>query len=360
MITKLIAIVMLGAFIPANSGPAVNTWGHHESRTPVEVSGLPAVSQIQAANWGGLAIGTNGDAYQWMAANNPAAQEVSGPTSVVSVGEGGGIPFGAAVTSSGRLWTWGHDQFGELCDGNTADSEPVSQVPGVTDAAQVQGGAQHLLILTDSGTVEACGQGTDGELGDGTFQDHSSTPVQVRGLRDITAISAGNATSYALDSAGTVWAWGENNYGQLGNATTTNSDVPVQVELPSPAVEVFAGGSASWNGQAIALLKDGSVYAWGNDKWGQLGNGISEPYSSVPVQATALPDETWSYVASGGEDGFALDSKGELWEWGDKPHGHGPDGGRNVIKQPKQVASGVTQVSAVAGIVEILITPSLS
>lgn len=351
MPTKSIVIVVIAGLIPAHNAPAVKTWGHHEGSTPAAVSGLPAVSQIQAANWGGLAIGTNGDAYQWLAAEQPKAQLVSGPSNVVSVGEGGAIPFGAAVTSSGDLWAWGHDQMGELCDGKTANSEPVTRVSAVSDAVQVQGSAQHLLILTDSGTVEACGDDADGQLGNGTFENHSAVPVRVSGLHDITSISAGNESSYALDSSGTVWAWGQNTYGQLGNGTTTDSDVPVRVQLPSPAVEVFAGGSASWNGQAIALLKNGSVYAWGNDQWGQLGNGTTEPYSSVPVQASALPDETWSYVASGGENGFALDSHGGLWSWGAKTQGHGtrPDGNWST-NEPQQVASGVTQVSAVASI----------
>ena len=74
------------------------------------------------------------------------------------------------------------------------------------------------------------------------------------------------------------------------------------------------------------------------------------------MQATALPDETWRYVASGGEDGFALDSNGELWTWGADLHGHGPDGAGSIL-QPVQVASGVAQVSAVAGIIVTLGAP---
>src|ERR1700722_12447204 len=110
MSTKLIGILVISSLMPASNASAVRTWGHHESSTPVAVSGLPSVSQVQAANWGGLAIGTNGDAYQWMAASQPEAQMVNGPSKVVSVGEGGGIPFGAAVPSSGDLWTGGHTQ----------------------------------------------------------------------------------------------------------------------------------------------------------------------------------------------------------------------------------------------------------
>jgi len=333
------------------STATVATWGLHMDNATVEPSNLPdGIEQIQAANWGGLALDTSGTVYSWTSSPDPVATLVDGPTDVVSIGEGGGSVFGAASTGSDDLWTWGADQSGQLCNRETGSHVEPSEIQGI-DATAVSGGQQHLLILTKLGTVFACGNNDDGQLGDRSTTN-SDVPVQVTGLTNITQISAGNRFSLARNSSGDVYAWGSNDFGQLGDGNANSSDVPVEVPLPSPAVQIYAGGSSLKNGSAIALLKNGEVYAWGNDDWGQLGNGI-EPGGSQdrPIQVNVPRGITVAYVAMGGADTFVLTNDGDLYAWGNDERGQLGNGTttRQVVN-PQQVSSGIEQISAVASI----------
>ncbi len=373
MIAWAVLIALLSAGSPATS--PVTVWGGSNGSTPVAVSGLSsAVTDVQAANWGGLAI-ENGNVYQWTNSDTPAATKVSGPQSIVSIGEGGGDQYGAAITSSGQMWTWGYDGDGQLCNGKTGSDFSPSLVD-VSNATEVSGGQEHLEYLTGNGYVKGCGNNEYGQLGNGTMTN-SSTQVKAEGLTDVTQISAGNQFTLALDSSGRVWAWGENDLGQLGDGTTTNSDVPVQVQIPdpSPAVQIYAGGSQrnppKPNGSGIARLADGNVYAWGDDAWDQLGVGGSSTTCTVlgtdppeqvacsdtPVQVEGLPSDV-TYVAMGGADSFALTSSGDLYGWGDNSAGQMGNGGDSpsVYVTPTLLESGVAQISAVANTVVALNT----
>jgi alpha-tubulin suppressor-like RCC1 family protein len=357
----LFALVL--AFVPIASNTSISnvyTWGGNNAdigTSAVAVGGLPAdIVSVQAADWGGMAIDSAGNAWTWTRSTSPVASEVAGPTDVINLGEGEDISrsFGAAVTSGGALWTWGHDTRGDLCDGKktTTHSLPPAPVSGVDNAVEATGGAAHLAFLTSTGAVWSCGGNSDGQLGNGSNAD-SNVPVEAKHLKNIVAISAGNKFTLALAKDGRVFAWGGNNFGQLGNGSTANSDVPVQVQLPSKAAEVFAGGSETNNGQSIALLRNGQVWAWGNDAWGQLGNGETEPYSDVPVQSTALPSQEWSYVATGGTSSFALDSAGNVYAWGGDSGGQLGDGTESTyVLDPEKVATGYSMISAVAVVFE--------
>lgn len=131
-------------------------------------------------------------------------------------------------------------------------------------------------------------------MGDGTTSTKSS-PVPVSGLSGIVAISAGRLHCLALRNDGTVWAWGQNDYGQVGDGTTVNRLVPVRVPLPRPAVAISAGSDSS-----AVLLDDGAVATWGTSIFGQLGNGIT---SNTPLPAPVLspdaPDLTIALTDSG-------------------------------------------------------------
>lgn len=142
----------------------------------------------------------------------------------------------------------------------------------------IAGGLSYSLALAKDGTVWAWGRNSYGQLGDGTTTT-SSLPVQVKGsagtgtLSGITAIAANYMQSFALAEDGTVWAWGRNNYGQLGDGTITNSSLPVQVKnsagtgVLSGITAIIAGGH-----HTLALAEDGTVWAWGRNQLGQLGD----------------------------------------------------------------------------------------
>ena len=153
--------------------------------------------------------------------------------------------------------------------------------------------------------------------GDGTITPRT-TPVQVSGLNGVIAITARLHHSLALRSDGTVWAWGDNAYGQLGDGTTRNRSMPVQVSGLSGVIAVSAGGSRS-----LALRSDGTVWAWGYNSSGQLGDGTTT-HRSMPVQVSGLSGVI--AFAAGGEHSLALSSDGSVWAWGNNSSGQLIDG----------------------------------
>ena len=189
------------------------------------------------------------------------------------------------------LTAWGYNYFGQLGDGsyghNRTTPVEVSNLGGA-ELKAIAAGSSHSLALKADGTVLAWGDNTSGQLGDGT-NDKSTIPVQVEDPNDLSgflsgvnAIAVGWSHSLALKDDGTVWAWGENRSGQLGNGSTTNSNTPVQVSDLDGVKAVAAG----W-GHSLALKDDGTVWAWGDNQLGQLSDGTNAN-SSTPVQVSNL------------------------------------------------------------------------
>ncbi|MFN3532324.1 MAG: carboxypeptidase regulatory-like domain-containing protein [Candidatus Brocadia sp.] len=196
----------------------------------------------------------------------------------------GGGHHSLALKPDGTVWAWGQNDFGQLGNGTTSDSTipvQVLSVPGKTDnfsgATAITGGWSYSVALKSDSTVWAWGRNDFGQLGNGTTSD-STVPVQVSNLSGVLAIAGGGFHSLGLKSDGTVWAWGDNSYGQLGNGTTSNSTVPVQVKNLSGIVVIAGGGFHS-----LGLKSDGTVWAWGRNDFGQLGDGTTKD-STIPVQ----------------------------------------------------------------------------
>ena len=143
-------------------------------------------------------------------------------------------------------------------------------VTGISNATAISAGGFHSCALLSNGQVDCWGDNEVGQLGNGTTGTYVATPVQVTGISNATAISAGTggAHSCALLATGRVECWGSNDYGQLGNGSTTDSSTPVQVSGISNATAISAGGAHS-----CALLATGEIYCWGLNEDGQLGNG---------------------------------------------------------------------------------------
>src|SRR5256885_1344811 len=189
----------------------------------------------------------------------------------------------------GTVQCWGRNNFGQLGngDGNLADSSVPVPVRDLTTATRVVTGDSHTCALLGDGTVQCWGVGDSGQRGDGTFNNISSVPVAVVGmdgtghLTNAVAIAARGYHSCALLGDGTVWCWGRNVEGQLGDGTTTSSSTPVRVGGITGAVAVSAGVF-----HTCALLSDGTVKCWGavgpGNDFGQLGNGATTG-SSTPV-----------------------------------------------------------------------------
>jgi alpha-tubulin suppressor-like RCC1 family protein len=199
----------------------------------------------------------------------------------------GGCFHSLAVCSDSTARAWGNNFEGQLGDGTNFNSSnvPVS-VSSLTGIIAIAGGGyQHSFALKNDGTVWAWGHNSSGQLGNGTFIN-TTVPVPVSSLTAVTAIAGGGGHSLALKNDGTAWAWGRNFFGQLGNGTNTDSNVPVQVSNLSGVSAIAAGGLKDFE-HSLALKNDGTVWAWGFNGFGQLGNGTNTS-SNVPVQTTGL------------------------------------------------------------------------
>jgi alpha-tubulin suppressor-like RCC1 family protein len=267
------------------------------SLVPVRVK-LPPGTKTSAVREGcdfSLALTAGGKVFTWgidPASAVPAVAapgralpvQVRFPAGVRVTGISAGTSFGLAVTASGRVYAWGRNdngQFGNGRHGPGTDSPVRVHLPVGTKVTAVAAGDDHSLALTSTGTVLAWGNQADGALGNGRVRGNATVPVRTKlpdGTR-VRGLFAGADDGYALTSAGTVLAWGENFDGKLGDGTTTNRPTPVHVMLPPGTKPTAIGAGADF---ALALTSDHRVLAWGVGFDGQLGNGTGDG-SLVPV-----------------------------------------------------------------------------
>jgi alpha-tubulin suppressor-like RCC1 family protein len=294
--------------------------------TGVQISeaALPYVIQI-ACNWSitgefqGTALRSDGTVWTWQIYPGLVPAQVSGLSNITAIAAAeGSSSHMLAVRNDGTVWAWGSNGSGQLGDGTTTDSSVPVQVSGLLNVVSVASGEYHSLAIKSDGTVWAWGSNWYGELGNGTSVSFpnvgSSVPLQVTGLYGVVAIVAGDCFSLAIRGDGTVWAWGCNSFGQLGNGTTTNSNIPVQVGGLSGITAIAAG-----DGHSLAVRSDGTVWAWGWNDVGQLGtNGTTN--SETPLQVPGISNAF--DVAGGGPSGdgaltsMVLTSNGTVMDWG--------------------------------------------
>ncbi|HHT9146646.1 MAG: carboxypeptidase regulatory-like domain-containing protein [Candidatus Brocadiaceae bacterium] len=258
-----------------------------DKNIPIQVSGLSDVLAVACGGNHSLALKSDGTVWAW--GDNGSGQLGDGTTDVktspVQVnGLNGitaiacGIGHTLALKSDGTLWVWGWNEYGQLGDGTTSNKTSPVQVSKLSDVIAVAGGMEHSIALKSDGTVWTWGYNGQGQLGYETRGNTSTTPDQVLELSNVTVIACGGMHSLALKSDGTVWVWGENTQGQLGDGTTSNKTSPVQVSKLSD-ITAIAGGSS----HSIALKSDGTVWTWGSNDSGQLGDGTNTD-STTPVQ----------------------------------------------------------------------------
>jgi alpha-tubulin suppressor-like RCC1 family protein len=253
-----------------------------------------------------------------------------------------GLSHNLGLRSNGTIQGWGYNGHGQVGDGSDGnDRSPAVDVIGVTNAIAVSAGGYHSLALLSNRTVLGWGYNNNGQLGDGTtggVGNRQPTPVQVSGLTDVIAISGGGHHSLALKSDGSVWAWGLNDHGRLGDGTTIDRLTPVQVVGLSGVIAISAGASHN-----LAIRADGTLWAWGQNAYGQLGDGTAVA-KSTPVQITAGV----SAVAAGRDHSLALMSDGTVWAWGSNQYGQLGDNTQVDHHLPAPVAdlAGVTDIGA--------------
>jgi alpha-tubulin suppressor-like RCC1 family protein len=329
---------------------------------PTPVRGISGrIVQIATSNSDGYALTSNGEVWAWGVASygelgngtHPAystrAVKVDFPAGVRIASLANPMPFDGAlaIDSHGHVWGWGLNANGDLCLSALIELRPSElALSGVTLAS----GARTHSLFSSRGKVYACGSGAYGVLGTGSTTS-SSTPLLVVGLPStarVTALTSSWEGSGALLSNGAYYNWGYNAAGQLGNGSTVDSAVPVEVMLPAAVRQVFQGGSGAKNGQTVAILATGSVWAWGDNDRGQLGDG-TRVSSDVPVRVDVPKGVTFVTVGSGGYASYAIDRSGQLWAWGDNRSGQLGIGSVVVVAtKPVSVGIRMTQVSSTA------------
>ena len=212
------------------------------------------------------------------------------------------------LTKDGKVWALGDNTYGQLGNGRFGGEalEP-KMVPGMNGVIAALAGSNYSAALKNDGTVWVWGYNGSGQLGDGTNQ-HSPTPHKVEGISNVKAIATGSGHIMALKHDGTVWGWGANHSGQIGNGEYQNCKSPAQV---AGLVEITAIAAGSFN--TLALKKDGSLWSWGFNGKGQLGNGGNER-SSTPILVAGLDDV--HAIAAGDWHVVAVKHNGTVWAWG--------------------------------------------
>jgi alpha-tubulin suppressor-like RCC1 family protein len=318
------------------------------SANPAAVSGLSGVVAVAAGVEHSLISKSDGTVWGWgsndygqlgngTTNSSYAPVQASSLTGVIALAAG--YLHSLALKSDGTVWAWGYNSFGQLGNGTYNNSSTPVQVNSLNGVIAIAEGINHCMALKSDGTVWDWGYNYHGQLGDGTF-NKSPVPLQVSGLNNIIAIAGGGSHSLALKSDGTVWAWGYNRFGQLGMGIS-GADIfnPVQVSGLSGIIAIAGGMNHS-----LALKSDGTVWAWGYNSTGQLGNGTTND-SYSPVQVTGLSSVT--AIAGGYYHSLVLRSDGTVWGWGYNYQGQLGNGTYIKSSQPMQATS-LSSVSRIA------------
>lgn len=290
-----------------------------------------------------VAVKTDGTLWSWgynaqgQLGDNSVANK-SSPVQTTATGStwyqaATGDQSAAAVKNDGTLWTWGSNLFGQLGNNSTTNrSSPVQTVAGGNDWKMVAAGAFHFNAIKTDGTLWSWGWSYG--LGDNTL-DNKSSPVQtVAGGTDWKQVSGSISFAAAVKTDGTLWLWGTDAYGQLGDNSTVTKSSPIQT---------VAGGT-NWKqvsctrGSIAALKEDGTLWTWGRNIYGELGDGTTVDKSS-PIQTVAA-GTMWRAVSGGrGRHMAAIKTNGTMWAWGENSIGQLGDSTTVNKSSPVQVGT---------------------
>jgi len=246
---------------------------------------------------------------------------------VISAGEN----FSLAIKTDGTLWGWGQNsnKLG-LGLGNLLNQNLPIQIGTANDWATVSAGNVHSLAVKTNGTLWSWGNGQFGQLGNGVFNSATPNVTQVGTANDWLSVSAGNRFSLAIKTTGTLWSWGLNNTGQLGLNNVIDQNLPVQVGTSNNWVRIDAG-----NQHSLAIDAFGFMWAWGNNTFGQLGNGTNTT-SLIPIMVTS--SNNWLQVSAGFDHSMALDVNNVLYTFGNNTNGQLCDGTNTASNVPVNIS----------------------
>jgi alpha-tubulin suppressor-like RCC1 family protein len=315
--------------IPIN----ISAFGSINGKTMVAIScgyqhtiALDSTSQVHA--WGNNnsgQLGNNTTSNNIVPINISTFGSIIG-RNVVAITCGGNHTL--ALDSTGQIHAWGYNSFGQLGNGTTSTIQIVpinvstfGSINGKTVVA-ISCGANHTVVLDSTGKVHAWGYNNYGQLGNSTTSTNQIVPINVSSFgsisgKTVVAISCGSQHTAASDSTGKVHTWGYNYVGGLGNNTTTDSATPINVSsfgsLSGRTISTIACGQI----HTIALDSSGQVHGWGRNSEGELGNGTqTDSYTPILIYAGSIIGRTIVAISCGEYHILALDSTGQMHAWG--------------------------------------------
>lgn len=353
-----------GGAAGADSGGKADSAGTEDDAD--SAPGGACVTAVAVGHSHACALRTDGTVWCWgssmhdalgpgASSSEPLPRQLMALGSAVTAIVAGGPD--CALKSDGTLWCWGLNTSGQLGVGSLSGgdggpwsvAEPAQVTALGNEVASVSVGVTHACAIRTDKTLWCWGRNTNGQLGDGTKSGETCTfgdlcrslPVQIA-LPGATParVSAGAYHTCALGTDGSAWCWGENGNGQLGDGSTSDRSAPTQVlTLGSGVADIVAGESST-----CAKKMDGTAWCWGDNSKGSLGQGTLGPPALTPAQVSALGTEVAAISA-----GCAVKSDGTLWCWGDGFYGTLGDGTIGTMKpSPTQVGvlgSGVKAVN---------------
>jgi len=319
-----------------------------EQTIPKQVDLATDWAQVAVGTSHNLAIKTDGTLWAWgldgsgqLGLGNNLSSPI--PTQIGSDKQwkliAVGSDFSLAIKNDSTLWVWGSNSFGRLGTGDTTNVLSPAQIGSETNWEKITAGDAHSLALKIDGTLWAWGLNSSGQLGNSTTVK-SSSPIQIGVETSWTNIAAGGAHSLAIKTVGsnnTMWAWGYNNSGQLGDSSTLDSLTPIRVGVDTDWIQISAGYRNS-----SARKTTGTLWAWGRNEYGQIGDG-SNIRSTTPVQIGGASD--WLQVITGFNSFHSLGLKNDntIYSWGYNRNGQlgiGVSGNEQNRKTPTVVPAG--------------------
>lgn len=320
--------------------------------SPVSIAGS-GWCQVSAGESHSLAVCTNGTAWSWgtgsfgRLGDGTTIAKLS-PVSVVGgftdwCQVSAGCDHSLGVRTNGSAWGWGANIFGQLGDCTTVSkSSPVSVISGITGWCRVSAGRGFSNGIRANGEAFGWGNAGSGRLGDGTTVSKSSPAIISGGFNNWCQISAGYDHALGVRTNSSVWAWGGNSYGQLGDNTAVSKSSPVQV----------VGGFINWREvsaggfHSLGRRSDGTLYAWGSGCCGRLGNNCTVSRSSPVSVSGGFTD--WCQVSAGKCHNIGIRTNGTAWAWGMGNAGRLGDNTTANKSSPVSVVGGFTGWCAVS------------
>jgi len=230
--------------------------------------------------------------------------------------------------TDGTLWSWGYNNRGQLGQNNTTRYSSPVQIPGTTWSS-IAGGYNTSAAIKTDGTLWAWGGNYGGQLGQNN-KTYYSSPIQIPGTT-WRSVNVGNDMMLATKTDGTLWSWGKNYRGQLGQNNRTFYSSPIQI--PGNTWDLVSNNGGDGSALSLATKTDGTLWSWGRNNFGQLGQNNTTD-SSSPVQ---IPGTTWSSIVGGDYYGLAIKTDGTLWSWGYNNRGQLAQNNRAHYSSPTQI-----------------------